>query len=115
MKSTKVKILFLLALSLLFSNCEKEANESYKSDYRILLPFENGNPFEGEVIIYNLDTTRILGVVCDPEYAIFDEGFIEYGYEINLKRGTYIFEMVKSQERKSIIQKVEGDIHLQYP
>ena len=33
-------------------------------------------------------------VMCDPDYAIFVPYEIEYGYEIRLDEGFYIFEVV---------------------
>ena len=56
--------------------------------------FKDGSPYEGEVKIYNQDSTFNQSVICDPEYAIFVPYEIEYGYEISLDTGLYIFEVV---------------------
>ena len=85
--------IFILLVSLLYlTSCEKE-NQT-PSNNRFLYVFKNGNPYQGEVKIFNQDSTFNQSVMCDPDYAIFVPYEIEYGYEISLDTGFYLFEMV---------------------
>lgn len=85
--------IFILLVSLLYlTSCEKDTVTP--TNYRFLHVFKNGNPYQGEVKIFNQDSTFNQSVMCDPEYAIFVPYEIEYGYEISLDTGLYIFEVV---------------------
>ena len=85
--------IFILLVSLLYlTSCED--NAVTPNNYRFMYVFKDGNPYQGEVKIYNQDSTFNQSVMCDSEYAIFVPYEIEYGYEISLDTGLYIFDVV---------------------
>lgn len=102
--------IFILLVSLLYlTSCEKDTVTP--TNYRFLHVFKNGNPYQGEVKIYNQDSTFNQSVMCDPEYAIFVPYEIEYGYEIRLNEGLYLFEMVGDTTMSKTIEK---DVYIDY-
>ena len=105
-------LLFCFFALFVFTNCKKITDNNTTNGTQFFYAFKDRNPYEGEIEIYQEDSTFIKSIICDPNESIYIKGDIEFAYEIKLSEGNYLFYI--KEEKLYINQAVKGDIVLEW-